>query len=115
MRCISLAAADLLSDLIALGCKLELEGEDRVAVIGRLSDDLRQRIREHKAGLLALVKAGEHKWRQESHWHAQIEEAGGSRWLVLYSLDKPGDFKAHRLTDKEDIEIQERNFPPHGS
>ena len=96
MQVFTLPAADLLTELTARQIRLEIEGEQLIAE-GHLDDDLRQRIREHKAGLLALVKAGEHQWRHESHWHAQIEEAGGSRWLVFYSLDQPGKWHAHNL------------------
>ena len=90
-----------MSDMVALGCRLTLEDENLV-VEGTLNDDLRRQIRENKMGLVELVKAGEHRWRPTQTWHAQVEEIrfGNrclTRWLVLYNLDRPGDFNAFNL------------------
>ncbi len=105
VRCFSLTAVSVLSDMVALGCRLTSEGENLV-VEGSLDDDLRRRIRENKRGLVELVKAGEHRWRPTQKWHAQVEETRlgdghFTRWLVFYSLDRPGDFNAFNLGRKK--------------
>jgi hypothetical protein len=53
-------AAELLAELVGLGFRLAVRGNDiGVAPAGRLTDAQRQVIREHKAELLALLRAGE--------------------------------------------------------
>jgi len=104
VRCFSLTAVAVLSDMVALGCRLTLEGENLV-VQGFLSDDLRRRIWKNKRALVELVKAGEHRWRPIEDWHVQVEQARlgdghFTRWLVFYNLDRPGDFKAFNLGGK---------------
>ncbi len=105
MRSFSLTAVSIMNDMVALGCRLTLEAE-KLVVEGTLNDDLRRQIRENKKGLVELVKAGEHRWRSTQKWHAQVEESrlgDGclTRWLVFYSLDRPGDFNAFNLGRKK--------------
>ena len=106
MKYFSLTAVSLLSDMMALGCRLTSEGENQLVVEGPLDDDLRRRIRESKRGLVELLKAGQLRSRPNEKWHAQVEETRlgdghFTRWLVFYSLDRPGDFKAFNCGRKK--------------
>ena len=56
-----MAALELLDALKSSGISLRLDGSN-VVVQGRLTDDIRHQIRQHKQDLVELMKDGEHKW-----------------------------------------------------
>jgi len=53
---LSVAADKLLEELKGKGVRLSLNGA-KLRVKGKLSGDLKERIREHKSGLVQLVEA----------------------------------------------------------
>ncbi len=64
---LSATAGELLEELKAEGIKLSLTGE-KLRVQGELSDELKKRVLKNKAGLIQLVKLGEHRWRKVEEW-----------------------------------------------
>ena len=66
MKIFSLAAADLLEQLVASGVQLRFL-EDELQVRG-MDDTQREQIRQHKHELIKLVLAGEHRWLPVETW-----------------------------------------------
>lgn len=77
-------SAELLEQLISVGCRLAVDGRDLV-VKGHLTDELRERIRHNKAGLVELVVAGEARWHRIAEWNFTRTPTG----ILWKRLDKP--------------------------
>jgi len=95
---LSAAADKLLEELKEKGVKLSLIGE-KLRVKGKLSEDLKERVREHREGLIQLIKLGEHHWRKAEEWKfgpIEITRPDGKSvdvWMVGVRTDKPGAIK----------------------
>ena len=85
LRDFDAASAELLEELRLTNCRLAVDGTDLV-VKGQLTDKLRERIRDNKAGLVELVVAGEARWRRIAVWDCTPIPTG----IVERRLDKPG-------------------------
>ncbi len=95
---LSAAADQLLEELKEKGVRLSLNGE-KLRVEGKLSDDLKEKVRKNKEGMIQLIKLGEHRWRKTEAWEFEPVDIprldGGSVdvWMVGTRLDKPGALK----------------------
>ena len=65
MNVFNLPAREQLEELKAANIRLAVEG-DELVVTGHLTDKLREGIKTNKAGLIDLIRAGEHLWRRQS-------------------------------------------------
>ncbi len=72
---LSATADQLLEELKEKGVRLSLNN-GKLRVEGKLSDDLKQRVRQYKEGLVQLVELGEHKWRPVETWNYRERVTG---------------------------------------
>ena len=97
MRTFSLAAANLLEQLVASGVRLRVVA-DELQVSG-VDDAQREQIREHKDELKKLVVAGDHRWQKVMEWKFTLADVprldgnGVDCWMVGTRLGKPGAFQ----------------------
>ncbi len=89
---------ELLEELKSADFRLSIDGED-LLIQGHLSDELRERIREDKYGLMHLIAAGEHRWTETEGWKFELVDLprldgnGCDRWMAGRKLDSPERFQ----------------------
>ncbi len=96
----------LLEELKEQGINLSLNGK-KLRVEGKLSDDLKDRICEHKDGLIQLVEMDEHRWRKVDDLaipdkaldETQADETSAPSWQDFYPDLAPADFEITEMTE----------------
>jgi len=101
----SAAADQLLEELKEKGVVLSLNGEN-LRVEGKLSENHKERVREHREGLIQLISLGERtpeEWKSGPIEISRLDGKGVDVWMVGVRTDKPGAIKfwfiRSKLTD----------------
>ena len=92
---LSAAANKLLEELKEKGVKLSLIGE-KLRVKGKLSEDHKERVRQHREGLIQLIKLDERKadgWKSGPIEISRLDGKGVDVWMVGVRPDNQSGIK----------------------